>query len=144
MFVIVPVFGFIQFAAMYAEFTYFFDSTFRSQLYAMFGFLTINAFLLMVIISLLSIISTYMSLCYQNYEWQWKSFWVGASGGIYLALYMLMYAFTMMNIKDVMQDLGFFFQMVVMLGCYTLGAGFIANRASYYFVNSIYKDLRSD
>lgn len=61
--VIVPVFGFIQFAAIYAEFTYFFDSLFRSKMYAMFGFFTLNMILLLVIICLLSIISTYMQLC---------------------------------------------------------------------------------
>jgi len=64
MYIVAPIFGFIQFAAMYAEFTYLFESIFRSRMYAMFGFLVLNMLLLIVIIALLSIISTYMQLCY--------------------------------------------------------------------------------
>jgi len=40
--VLAPIFGFIQFACMYAEFSYLLDSIFRSHMYAMFGFLLIN------------------------------------------------------------------------------------------------------
>ena len=58
--VIGPVFGFIQFASMYAEFSYLFDSIFKSHMYSMFGFLMINLTLQIAIISLLSILQTYM------------------------------------------------------------------------------------
>ena len=60
LFVLVPVFGFIQFAGMYAEFSYLFDSIFKSHMYSMFGFLMINLTLQIAIISLLSILQTYM------------------------------------------------------------------------------------
>ena len=58
--IIGPVFGLIQFASMYAEFSYLFDSIFRAQMYAMFGFLLLNLILQIAIISLLSILQTYM------------------------------------------------------------------------------------
>ena len=58
--IIGPVFGFIQFASMYAEFSYLFDSIFKSHMYSMFGFLMINLTLQIAIISLLSILQTYM------------------------------------------------------------------------------------
>ena len=44
-FIIAPVFGLIQFAGMFAEFTYLVDSIFKQHMYAMFGFLLINAIL---------------------------------------------------------------------------------------------------
>ena len=44
-FLIAPVFGLIQFACMYAEFSYLIESVFRSRIYAMFGFLLINSIL---------------------------------------------------------------------------------------------------
>ena len=59
-YIVAPIFGFIQFAAIYAEFAYLIDSIFKSHMYAMFGFLLINFALQVVIISLLSIVQTYM------------------------------------------------------------------------------------
>ena len=49
---------------MYAEFSYLVDSIFKSHMYAMFGFLFTNLILLVVIVALLSIVQTYMQLCY--------------------------------------------------------------------------------
>ena len=91
LFVLVPVFGFIQFLSMYAEFTYLFDSVFKSHMYAMFGFLLLNFVLQVVIIALLACLQTYMQLSYQNHEWPWRSFVVGGSGGLYMALYSIYY-----------------------------------------------------
>ena len=59
-FIIAPIFGLIQFASMYAEFTYLVDSIFRQHMYAMFGFLLINGILQSIVISLLSVVQTYM------------------------------------------------------------------------------------
>ena len=55
-------------------------------MYSMFGFLLLSILSQAIIISLLSIISTYMQLCSQNYHWWWRSFVIGASGSLYIAL----------------------------------------------------------
>ena len=123
---IAPVFGFIQFAAIYAEFAYLFDSVFRAHMYAMFGFLLINFLLLIVIIALLSIISTYTQLCNQNYEWWWRSFVVGGSGGIYLAIYAVIYAFTTLKLSDVASDVGFIVYSYIFICLYICAAGFVS------------------
>ena len=52
----------------------------------MFGFLLLALVCQTIIVSLLSIISTYIQLCSQDYEWWWKSFIIGASGSIFLAI----------------------------------------------------------
>jgi len=49
---------------MYAEFSYVMESVFKQHIYAMFGFLFINAILQTIVISLLSVVQTYMQLCY--------------------------------------------------------------------------------
>jgi len=59
-FVIAPVFGAIQFASIYAEFSYLVDSIFKNQIYAMFGFLLLNFLMLVMVIALLSCLQTYM------------------------------------------------------------------------------------
>ena len=143
-FVIAPVFGFIQFAAIYAEFSYLIDSIFKSHMYAMFSFLLLNFILQVLIISLLSCIQTYMQLCYQNYEWWWRSFIVGASCAIYIALYAIWYLATQMNISDVASDIGFLIYMYVFVGCYIFAAGAISTQASYFFVSRIYSNQRSE
>ena len=55
-FVIAPIFGFIQFVSLYAEFSYLFDSVFKANWYAMLGFLLLNVLLLILTIVLLSIV----------------------------------------------------------------------------------------
>ena len=63
-FVIAPVFGFIQFVSLYVEFSYLIDSVFKASWYAMFGFLLLNVLMLVITIILLSIVATYMQLCH--------------------------------------------------------------------------------
>ena len=67
-----------------------------------------------------------MQLCYQNYEWWWRSFAVGASCAIYIALYAIWYLTTSMNIKDVVSDIGFLIYIYVFIGCYVFASGFIS------------------
>ena len=106
----------------------------------MFGFLLINFFLQVMIISLLSVIQTYMQLCYQNYEWWWRSFWVGASCAIYICIYALYYLSTQMSLSDIASDVGFLIYIYVFLGCYVFAAGAISVQASYIFVSRIYSN----
>ena len=113
-------------------------------MYAMFGFLLLNLILLVAIISLLSILQTYMQLSYQNYEWWWRSFTVGASGALYMLLYALWFAFTKLKINDPYTDIAFLIYVFLFIGCYSFGAGTIAVTASYYFVANIYSDIRVD
>ena len=142
--VIGPIFGFIQFACMYAEFSYVLDSVFRSRMYAMFGFLLVNFVLQLVIISLLAILQTYIQLCYQHYEWWWRSFTVGASGAVFMAAYAIIFLLTKMKIGDFASDVSFLLYICVFIVCYGLAAGSIAVNASYYFVANIYSNIRKD
>ena len=79
-------FGLIQFVSIYVEFMYLVDSVFRHHIYAMFGFLLLNLVMHAVIISLLSIISTYKQLSSGDHCWWWRSFLVGASSTIYISI----------------------------------------------------------
>ena len=92
----------------------------------MFGFLLLNFNLLIIIIALLSIISTYTQLCSQNYEWWWRSFIVGGSGGVYIAMYALYYALTNLKLSDVTSDIGFVIYTYILIWCYMCAAGFIS------------------
>jgi len=124
--VILPVFGFIQFAAMYAEFSYLIDSMFRSHMYAMFGFLLVNFLLQMMIISLLSILQTYMQLCNQHWEWWWRSFFVGASGGLFMTAWLVYYSLHNMSISDLNNDVMMLIYIILFVVLYSTAAGAVA------------------
>ena len=85
-----------------------------------------------------------MQLCYQNYEWWWRSFFTGACGAFYMALYAVYFLVTQMKITDMYTDVAFLLYVYVFLGCYAVSAGTIAVQASYYFVSKIYQDIRTD
>lgn len=110
----------------------------------MFGFLLINFFLQVLIIGLLSCIQTYMQLCYQNYEWWWRSFIVGASCAIYIAAYAIWYLATQMKLSDIASDVGFLIYLYVFIGCYVFASGAISVQFSYMFVSRIYSNQRND
>ena len=92
----------------------------------MFGFLFVNMALQVVIISLLSCLQTYMQLCYQNYEWWWRSFAVGGAGGIYMAAYSFYFMFRNMKLGAVVSDASFLVYVYMLIGCYCFAAGAIA------------------
>ena len=143
-FLLAPIFGFVQFIAMYAEFSYLIDSVFRSRMYAMFGFLLFNFILQVLIISLLSVLQTYMQLCCQHYEWWWRSFFVGASGSIYMAIYAIYFLFSKMKIADFGSDAAYLVYIAVFIIFYGCAAGALSVNASYYFVSNIYSSIRKD
>lgn len=146
LFILVPVVGLVQFISMYAEFTYLVDSIFKSHMYAMFGFLLLNFVLTVIVIALLACFQTFLQLSYQNHEWQWRSFVIGGSGGIYLAAYSLYYMCTQMKLGELASDATFLIYVYLFIGCYICAAGSIAVQSSYYFVVRLYnaQELRTD
>lgn len=143
-FIITPVFGLIQFMSIYVEFSYLVGSIFRHHMYAMFGFLLLNLLLLVIVVTMLSILQTYMQLCQQNYEWWWRSFFTGASGGIWMIAYFVIYFAKNLEWFDIFSDMIFLSYTSLFVSCYVVAAGAISVSASYLFVKSLYSDVRSD
>ena len=61
-----------------------------------------------------------------------------------MGLYSIYFLVTQMKITDLYTDVAFLIYVYVFLGCYAVAAGTIAVQASYYFISSIYKDIRTD
>ena len=49
-------------------------------------FVTLAFVLYVVIVAEVAAVQTYIQLCREDYRWWWRSFYVGASSGIYLFL----------------------------------------------------------
>lgn len=120
------------------------DSIFRANMYAMFGFLAITMIMQFIVISLLSIISCYMSLCNQDYDWWWRSFIIGASGSCYIALYAIYYIAINFRLTEWASDAAFIIYLYIFMGCYGCMTGTVGVMASYNFISRIYKDIRTD
>jgi transmembrane 9 superfamily member 2/4 len=140
----VPIFGAIIFGSIFGEFQYIMNSVWHSYMYAMYGFLFFNLQLLCIVISLLSVVQTYITLNAQNYEWWWRAFWVGASGGFYMGAYSLYYMVFVLKMNFVAGELIYLLYMVLCTGGFMLMCGTISTLASYIFVHAIYSGIKGD
>ena len=138
------VFGMIQFASVFTEFKYLIESVWRNQMYAMFGFLLVNFLLHSVVVAMLSVVQTYFTLCYQNYEWWWRSFWVGTSGAFYLMLYSVYYMLTEMDVDVFSSDLVYLLYMYMFCILFALMSGMISTFSSFLFIEFMYGRIKGE
>lgn len=118
-------------------------SIWRSEAYAMIGYLFLYTILLTIVISLLSCIWTFLALRSGDYKWQWRSWIVGASSGIYVAAFTIWYMFEHMALSHIGNDAIYLLWTLLFLVCYTWMAGMISALASTVFISSIYsKDMQ--
>ena len=85
--------GLIPFAAIFIEFIYLMASLWREHIYYLFGFLWIALNVMIIVSSEVSIIVVYLCLCKGDYNWWWKSFFIGGSPVIYIMGYSVYYFF---------------------------------------------------
>jgi len=113
-------------------------------MYAMFGFLLLNFLLMAMVIALLAIVQIYMQLSYQNYEWWWRTFFIGSSGGFYIAAYSIFYLVFHMDVSLVGYDLVYLLYVYLFTVVFSVMCGSIACMAGYIFVESIYSNVKFD
>ena len=143
-YIVVPVFGAVIFGTIFAEFRYIWESVWSQYMYAMFGFLLINFLLMAGVISLLAIVQIYMQLSYGNYEWWWRTFFIGASGGLYVALYAVFYLVFHMDLQLIGFDLIYLVYVYLFTVIFSIMCGSIACMSGYLFVENIYKNIKFD
>lgn len=139
-----PIFGAIIFGSIFGEFQYVMRSVWRSYMYAMYGFLFVNLQLLTLIISLLSIVQTYVQLNAQNWSWWWRAFNLGASGGIYMGVYSLYFMIFNLQMDLLAGEIIFLLYMFLGTTCFAIMCGTISVIASYCFVVSIYSSIKGE
>ena len=116
----------------------------RAKLYTLFGFLLLDVWLLMLVTALLSAIQTYLQLQSGNYRWWWRSFWTGASGGIYMAIYATVYLFAEMDFRNLDSDFVYMVYMIMFIVCYMLIAGTLSVASSFVLVEYLYNGVKGD
>ena len=113
-------------------------------MYGMLLLLWLNMVLLIVVVSLISVITTYTTIQAQNWEWWWRSFFVGASAGGWMLLYSL-YAMIFEFKMDLLAgDLIYILYMSFCSSMFGMSCGLISVFSSYVFLHEIYSKSRSD
>lgn len=113
-------------------------------MYAMFGFLFVNLQLTTLIVCLLSIVQTYVLLNAQNYEWWWRAFYLGASGGIYMGLYSLYFMHFDLQMDLLWGEIVYLLYMLMCTSMFSIMCGTISVIASFCFIMSIYSNIKGE
>ena len=83
--------GFPSFFSIFVEIFYIMDSLFKQNIYSLNKYLLYSLIVLIITSSEISILFTYFNLCKGDYRWWWKSLLVGASPGLYLIIFSIIY-----------------------------------------------------
>lgn len=133
--------GLIPFAVIFIELLFVFQSVWqdKSGYYYVFGFLSLIFLILLVTICEVTIVTIYVCLAHENYNWWWHSFFVGAGSSVWIFLYCVWYYTFKLHIQGFVSGLLFFAYCA--LGCtvYGLLCGTVGFLTAFAFVRRIYR-----
>ena len=135
--------GLISFAAIFIEFIYVMASLWRDQIYYLFGFLWIALIVLIIVSSEVAIIVVYLCLCKGDYNWWWKSFFIGGSPVIYIIGYSVYYFFYL-NITRFSTMCIYFGAMTIFSSVIFLICGSLSTLFTFMFLIKIYSMIKID
>ena len=137
--------GILPFGTIYIELYFAMTSVWLGYFYYLFGFVFLISLLMVIVSSEISLITTYVQLCAEDYRWWWQSFYRGGSVAIYISLYA--FGFLLSNLKTlagIIPALIFISYMTIMiLGVY-FAMGTVGFLSSYAFTFIIFKAVKSD
>ena len=135
--------GLIPFGAIFVEFSYIMASLWRHQIYLLFGFLWVAVIVLIITSAEMSIIVVYLCLCKGDYNWWWKSFFIGGSSAMYFVAYSLFYFFKL-NIVRFSAVFVYFGAMTLISSVAFLVCGSISVLLTFAFLHKIYSMIKID
>jgi len=104
------------------------NSIWSNKIYDVFGFLmVVFAILIFGNNSLVSIIVVYIALCSENYHWWWRSFLSGASCGLYVFFYGIIYYMTSLELTGASSAVVYF----AWTGAISAGLGLMTGTAGF-------------
>ncbi|KAG9229086.1 hypothetical protein BJ875DRAFT_500222 [Amylocarpus encephaloides] len=138
--------GLIPFAVIFIELFYVFQSLWKdkSGYYYVFGFLSVVSIILIITIAEVTIVTIYIQLCSEDYNWWWHSFFVGGGSAAWVFIYCIWYYLTKLHIEGFIS--GFLFFSYSFLACvvYGLLCGTVGFLTAYAFVRRIYGAIKAD
>lgn len=135
--------GVFPFASIAVELYFIYTSLWFNKIYYMFGFLLFAFLLLTFTTALVTILTTYHSLCLENWKWQWRSFVIGGCGcAVYVFIHSILFTkFKLGGFATVILYLGYS-ALISVLCCVVTGSiGFLS---SMFFIRKIYSSIKVD
>ncbi|GCE99961.1 transmembrane 9 super member 1 [Zygosaccharomyces mellis] len=135
--------GVFPFASIAVELYFIYTSLWFNKIFYMFGFLLFSFLLLTFTTALVTMLTTYHSLCLENWKWQWRSFIIGGCGcAIYVFIHSILFTkFKLGGFTTVILYLGYS-ALISVLCCIVTGSiGFIS---SMFFIRKIYSSIKVD
>eukprot|EP00667_Euglena_gracilis_P004747 EG_transcript_4771 len=136
--------GVIPFGAAFIELFFILSSIWLNKFYYVFGFMAIVMVILAITCAEISIVMVYFQLCYEDYQWWWRSFFISASSGLHLFLYSTFYFITSLKMANISSGILYFSWMAVASYVFAVCTGTIGFLATFLFVRKIYAALKVD
>jgi len=116
----------------------------KSGYYYVFGFLSVVSIILILTIAEVTIVTIYISLCNENYNWWWHSFFVGGGSAVWVFLYCIWYYFMKLHVTGFVSSMLFFAYSGIACVVYGLLCGTVGFLTAYTFVRRIYGAIKAD
>ena len=135
--------GLICFGAIFFELNYIMNSLWKNETYFLATFLWISLFIFIVINGEITILVIYWNLTKGDYNWWWKSFFLGASPLIYLFLYSIYFLFSL-KITRISAFIVYFgiMNLIYIIAFFICGS--LSTVMSYFFLIKLYNRIKID
>jgi len=143
-FVTIAAAGALPFAAAFIEIYFILSSIWQQKFYYVFGFLAIVLGILLIVVAEVTIVLIYFQLCYEDYRIWWRSFFIGASPGLYLFGYSIIYFINKLSQASIWATLMYFGYMLLASYLFSMMTGTIGFFASFFFTRTIYGSIKVD
>ena len=132
--------GLVPFAVLFIELLFIFQSIWqdKSGYYYVFGFLSVVSLLSIVAVVEVTIVATYVQLCAENYNWWWRSIFIGSGSAIWIFAYCSWFYWFRLHIRGFISGILFFSYSLLACGVYGLLMGTVSFMTAYTFVRRIY------
>lgn len=141
---LVPLCGILPFGSIFIELYYVLTSLWNYKFYHVYGFMLGMYAILIIVVGMTSIISTYFCLNAENYHWQWNAFFSGASMSLYVFLYGVYYFVVKTQMHGFLQTSFYFGYMTLIALNLGVLCGTLGHWSSTKFVRTIFGNVKVD
>lgn len=135
--------GLLCYSAIFFELNYIMNSIWKNETYFLTIFLWISFFIFIIINGEITILVIYWNLTKGDYNWWWKSFFLGASPLIYLFFYSLYYLLSMKIVRFSALIIYFgMMNLIYIIAFYICGS--LSTLMSFYFLRKLYGQIKMD
>ena len=144
--VISTISGLVPFAVLFIELLFVMKSLWldKSGYYYVFGYLSIVSAILAITIAEVTIITTYLQLCAENYNWWWQSFVTGGSFAVWVFVYSVWYFWTRLQVEGFVSTLLYLCYSAVGCGVLGLAGSTVSVCVAWVWVRRIYGGVKVD